>query len=149
MRSDGDLPRFVATDDIVDAVVAASVTEAVEGAAGNVAVVAPKSLYERVVDAFDRAGVPVGRAPRDGLSHQITVVPVHLVKGLEVDVAVVVEPARILAEEPQPARSLYVACTRATRHLVVVHGEPLPDMIAPAGQGYDTRDQPTSGSSAA
>jgi DNA helicase IV len=55
---------------------------------------------------------------------------VGLVKGLEVDTAVVVEPGRIMAEEPQGARSLYVACTRATKRLVIVHAEPLPAVLA-------------------
>ena len=142
VRSEGDPPKFVnATDastngsgDVLQAVVDVAAAEAgvrSNYAVGNVAVVAPKSLYEPIVEAFTQAGITVGRAPRDGLSHQITVVPVNLVKGLEVDVAVVVEPARILAEEPQPARSLYVACTRATKQLVVVHAEPLPAMIEP------------------
>ena len=45
--------------------------------------------------------------------------PVGLVKGLEVDASVVVEPAGIVAEEAQGYRALYVALTRshqAPRH---------------------------------
>ena len=82
-----------------------------------------------MVAGFERAGVVIGRAPRDGLDRQITVVPVNLVKGLEVDAAVVVEPALIMSEEPQGARSLYVACTRATKRLSLVHARPLPAVI--------------------
>ena len=52
--------------------------------------------------------------------------PVSLVKGLELDGVVVVEPGRIVAEEAQGLRALYVALTRATRRLTVVHAEPLP-----------------------
>jgi DNA helicase IV len=33
-------------------------------------------------------------------------------------------------EEPQGLRSLYVALTRATQRLAVVHAEPLPDAIS-------------------
>ncbi len=113
---------------LLEAVVDSARREASDGA-GNLAIIVPRSLYQPIIDAFDEAGVVIGRAPRDGLAHQITVVPVNLVKGLEVDVALVVEPAAIWAEEPQPARSLYVACTRATKQLVIVHAEALPDVL--------------------
>jgi DNA helicase IV len=59
----------------------------------------------------------------------VTVVPVRLVKGLELDAVIVVEPARIVAEEAQGLRSLYVALTRATKRLVVVHSDPLPEAL--------------------
>ena len=51
-------------------------------------------------------------------------------KGLEFDSGVVVEPNRIVAESRQGLRALYVAVTRATRRLVVVHAEALPDSLA-------------------
>jgi DNA helicase IV len=54
---------------------------------------------------------------------------VGLVKGLEVDSAVVVEPARIISEEVQGTRALYVALTRATKRLSVVHYEALPAVL--------------------
>ncbi len=129
VRSDGDEPKFVSCPDILEGTVDNALLQTGEGGVGNVAIIAPSSLYEDIIATFEGRGVTVGRAPRDGLKHQITVVPVNLVKGLEVDVAIVVEPARILAEEPQPARSLYVACTRATKQLVLVHAEPLPEMV--------------------
>jgi DNA helicase IV len=93
---------------------------------GNVAVIVPRSLVDAVADAFDAAGVEYGRATRRGLDRHITLVPVDLAKGLELDAAVVVEPAAIVREEPAGLRSLYVALTRATRRLAVVHAEPLP-----------------------
>jgi DNA helicase IV len=46
-------------------------------------------------------------------------------KGLEFDHVVVVEPALIAAHE-QGLRELYVALTRPTKTLVVVHARPLP-----------------------
>jgi DNA helicase IV len=60
----------------------------------------------------------------------VTVVPVGLVKGLEVDGAIVVEPARILREQSQGMRALYVALTRATKRVAVVHTEPLPAALS-------------------
>lgn len=98
---------------------------------GNVAVVCPDSLVAPVADALRAASVAHGEAERSGLDRQVTVVAVRLVKGLELDSVIVVEPARIVEEEPQGLRSLYVALTRSTRRLTVVHAEPLPDALAP------------------
>ena len=50
-------------------------------------------------------------------------------KGLELDGSIVVEPARIVDEEPQGLRALYVALTRATKRLVLVHAQPLPTCL--------------------
>ncbi|ASO20712.1 DNA helicase IV [Actinoalloteichus hoggarensis] len=50
-------------------------------------------------------------------------------KGLEFDLVVVVEPHRILADPLHGAAELYVALTRATQRLVVVHSEPLPAVL--------------------
>ena len=55
-------------------------------------------------------------------------------KGLEFDAVVVVEPARIVSEEPSGVRVLYVALTRAVQHLGILHAEPLPELIR-AGSG--------------
>ena len=97
---------------------------------GSVAVIVPDSLLGAVAAAFEAAGVEFGRAARNGLNSQITIVPVSLVKGLELDASVVVEPAAILEEEVQGARALYVALTRATKRLVLVHERPLPEVLA-------------------
>ncbi len=94
---------------------------------GNVAVIVPRSLVEEVAAGLEAAGVDYGRATRRGLDRRVTLVPVDLAKGLELDAAVVVEPAAIVAEESAGMRSLYVALTRATRRLSVVHARPLPD----------------------
>ncbi|MEB3367556.1 RNA polymerase recycling motor ATPase HelR [Saccharopolyspora mangrovi] len=51
-------------------------------------------------------------------------------KGLEFDAVLVVEPARILAENPRGAAELYVALTRATQRLGVLHHDPLPEVLA-------------------
>ena len=96
---------------------------------GNVAVIVPDSLTEDVAAALRAAGVDFGEAARVGLDAQVNLVPVRLVKGLELDSVIVVEPARIVAEEPQGLRALYVALTRATRRLAVLHAEPLPEPL--------------------
>lgn len=96
---------------------------------GNIAVICATSQVDEIVEAFGSAGLAHGLALQQGLDHQVTVVPVSMVKGLELDATVVVEPSQILDEEPQGLRSLYVALTRATKLLTIVHQKPLPEML--------------------
>ncbi len=128
VRSEGIEPRFVATeaDSRTRAIVDAVRSEIASVGTGNLAVITPASISLEVSDALDAAGVSHGEAYRGALTQQITVVPIGLVKGLELDAAIVVEPARIIAEQQQGLRALYVALTRATQRLTVVHAEPLP-----------------------
>lgn len=133
VRTQGDEPRLVrALTPAARAVPELVTGELAEVGTGNVAVIVPGSLVEEVSRALEEAGVEFGGATRRGLDRQVTVVPVRLVKGLEVDAAIVVEPGRIVDEELQGVRSLYVALTRATRRITVVHHEPLPDVMAGA-----------------
>ncbi len=128
VREGDDAPAVLAVAAADLATRVAEVADAERSAVGegNVAVVATDLLVEELADALREAGVPFGEARRTGLEAALTLVPVRLAKGLELDAVVVVEPARIVAEEPQGLRSLYVALTRATRRLTVVHAEPLP-----------------------
>ncbi|WP_369815923.1 RNA polymerase recycling motor ATPase HelR [Mycobacterium sp. 852013-51886_SCH5428379] len=57
-------------------------------------------------------------------------VPPAETKGLEFDAVLVVQPEKILADGPRGAAELYVALTRATQRLGVVHVEPLPAALA-------------------
>jgi len=129
IREDGDLPRILCAPDpsrLGDSVVDAVRGELDAVGLGNIAVICPWSLVDLVSDALHDAGIEHGRATRHGLDEQVTVVPVGLVKGLELDASVVVEPAAIVDEEPQGLRSLYVALTRATKRLALVHARDLP-----------------------
>ena len=131
VRQEGDEPRFVRADPgqlAVTAVEQALVERSVVDP-GSVAIIVPDSLLGEVGGALDAAGVEFGRAARNGFNSQITLVPVSLVKGLELDATVVVEPAAILEEEMQGARALYVALTRATKRLVLVHERDLPAVL--------------------
>jgi DNA helicase IV len=94
---------------------------------GNVAVVVPDAFADEISAAFTASGVTHGRAVASALDTGVTIVPVSVVKGLELDGVIVVEPASIVDSEIQGMRSLYVALTRATQRLVVVHSRPLPE----------------------
>ena len=131
IRHTGDEPVLVGTD---DAALDLEVVDAVRRelkvvGAGNVAVVTPSSLVDRLDAALGEAGVEHGRATRQGLDRQVTVVPTSLVKGLELDSVIVVEPGRILAEEVRGPQSLYVALTRSTKRLTVIHSGELPPVL--------------------
>ena len=109
--------------------IAAAVERFSRTVGGSTAVVVPDSMMAEVATLLADQAVAFGIAPRDGLEAAVTLVPVGLVKGLELDAVVVVEPARIVAEEAQGMRALYVALTRATKALAVVHADALPEAL--------------------
>jgi len=114
-RKGGDRPLLVRVGE--DELLAAALREAGALAErdGLLAVIAPRALAAGTPsgDAFDEASVPV-LTPRQA-------------KGLEFDHVVVVEPAAIAEDGEQGLRELYVALTRPTKTLVVVHARPLPE----------------------
>ncbi len=131
IRHTGEEPIVTAcTSEDLNAAIAAAVRRELDAVgSGNVAVVVPGSLVERADVALTDAGIDHGRATRQGLDRQVTVVPTSLVKGLELDSVIVVEPAAILREEVRGPQSLYVAVTRSTKRLSILHAEPLPDVL--------------------
>jgi len=60
----------------------------------------------------------------------VAVLTVTEAKGLEFDAVVVVDPAAILAASVRGPSDLYVALTRATARLGVVHPGDLPPVLA-------------------
>jgi len=64
------------------------------------------------------------------LGRDVALIPAPTAKGLEFDAVVVVEPAAIVADAPRGLRLLYVAMTRPTKHLSIVHHDPLPEPLA-------------------
>jgi DNA helicase IV len=105
-----------------------AMVEAIPGA--SIGVVAPDGMIDDLSEALTAAGIDHGTATRTGLEAGITLVPVSVVKGLELDGVVVVEPAGIVASIEHGLRALYVALTRSTQRLTVVHAAELPDAIA-------------------
>ncbi|MGC0364296.1 DNA helicase IV [Rhodococcus sp. 27YEA15] len=59
----------------------------------------------------------------------VSVLSVKDVKGLEFDTVFIVEPLDILEESPRGMNDLYVALTRATQRLGIVHVRELPDVL--------------------
>jgi DNA helicase IV len=131
VRSEGDAPRVISTklNDQQTGLVQVIKEELKAVDTGNLAVIAATSQVEEIEELLTASRVDFGRPTRTGLDSSITVVPVGLVKGLEVDAAVVVEPKRIVEEQEQGLRALYVALTRATKRVAIVHSDRLPEVL--------------------
>ena len=107
----------------------AGLAQAMSRDVGSVAVVTPEPWMDEVSAALAPLGAAdAARAP---LSAGINLVDLHVVKGLEFDAVVVVEPAAILAQRPDGGiGALYTALTRSTRALAIVHAGDLPAGLA-------------------
>jgi DNA helicase IV len=86
----------------------------------------PAAIEEFVRDEAGREGTSVVIGP-PGVPGTV---PASETKGLEFDAVLVVDPERILADGPRGAAELYVALTRATQRLGVLHQGPLPQALA-------------------
>jgi DNA helicase IV len=104
------------------------------GTEGTAGVIVPPTLLDAVAEALDDAGLHFGRVGAGALDEQVTLLSIEDAKGLEFDSVTVVEPARIAEETPQGLRALYVAFTRATQRLAIVHWKALPAPVAAAAQ---------------
>ena len=93
---------------------------------GRVAIVCPDDMVEAIATALDSASLAYGRAGARGLDATLTIVPVSVVKGLEMDGVIVVEPTSMYESPDVGPRGVYVALTRSTQQLVVVHSRQLP-----------------------
>ncbi len=116
----GDLGRQVAE-------VAAEEVAAVKP--GRVAVLTPEALLPLLSEAMAAIDLPVVDARdmrKGGLSEPLVLLAADATNGLEFDSVVVVEPGVIAGETARGLRTLYVALTRPTQRLSVVHLTPAP-----------------------
>jgi DNA helicase IV len=112
-RVGAERPRVVQAEDALASAFEEAARLATEE--GLLAVIAPASLRgEGATSLFDETRIAV-LTPREA-------------KGMEFDHVIAVEPAQIVEEavEGQGLRELYVALTRPTTTLVLVHARPLP-----------------------
>jgi superfamily I DNA/RNA helicase len=103
---------------------------------GSVAVMAADTEVTSLSTFFNSAAQSHLVLGTGGSHQRVTLVPVSLAKGLEYDHVVVMEPADIVAGEPEEwlgLRRLYVVLTRAVSGLTVVHARALPaELMEPA-----------------
>jgi DNA helicase IV len=143
VRQSGFSPRIIEATRIglASAVARATSEEVAAVAPGRVAVLGPAVMLPELARVLYEAGLfPTDpREPSgEGLAAGLVLLPADETNGLEFDAVVVVEPALVAAVGQDVAgdgppiatlrglRTLYVALTRPTRRLVIVHAEPLP-----------------------
>ncbi|MFE0514541.1 HelD family protein [Streptomyces sp. NPDC058964] len=114
VRSTGERPWVRATDDLPGAV--AEAVKEMTPAEGRLAVIAPRHLHRKLAARLD--GVTAGTEP--DLTRTVVLLDPRQAKGLEFDSVLVVEPGRYGTSD------LYVALTRATQRLGVLHTGSLP-----------------------
>jgi DNA helicase IV len=121
VRATGVRPWVRATDDLPGAV--AKAVGELAPSEGRLAVIAPRDLHRRLAARLD--GVTAGAEP--DLTRSVVLLDPRQAKGLEFDSVLVVEPGRYGTSD------LYVALTRATQRLGVLHTGSLPLSLAGAG----------------
>jgi DNA helicase IV len=106
---------------------------------GQLAVIVPASRLDEFGKAVAAAvpGTAVGE--HSDLERKVVVLTVRQAKGLEFDTVLIGDPAGILAESPRGLNDLYVALTRATQRLGVVHSGELPKVLAGLNPVRDAR----------
>jgi DNA helicase IV len=103
---------------------------------GLTAVIVPDDLLDAVrgaveSDRFDPDRLQADRFYEEaGSAEPPKVYTVRSCKGLEFDTTIVVEPTAIVDQSPRGLSDLYVALTRATQRLIVVHRDALPAALA-------------------
>jgi DNA helicase IV len=114
---------------LAEAVAAVAATELEAVGDGKVAVICPASHLDDLRRVLPE--VPEGAGVLDV---PVALLAVDDAKGLEFDAVVLVEPAAIIAEGTPATgrRALYVAMTRTTRRLHLVHAEALPPELVEA-----------------
>ena len=114
---------------------AADAARSASAQGGTVAVIAPVELHETLTaDLADRGAVA---GDVEAIDARIAVLTALDSKGLEFDHVVVVEPSQLVAPDRSGLRLLYVVLTRATRRLVVVHADPLPEALGLAPRSVE------------
>ncbi|WP_329218198.1 AAA family ATPase [Streptomyces sp. NBC_01485] len=98
----------------------------------------PRSVAVIVPDDSDWLDAISRRITEDGdigerNREAVSVLAAAQVKGMEYDHVLVVEPATIADRGPAGLRQLYVALTRSTQSLTVLHTAPLPEALTASG----------------
>ncbi len=97
---------------------------------GKLAVIVPDDRSAELGAAVSAVltGTAIGADP--DLTSPVVVLTVKQAKGLEFDCVLIADPAGLLAESPRGLNDLYVALTRATQQVGVVHDGPLPAVLS-------------------
>ncbi len=143
VRESGAVPWRLqaAPGEFAGQVAAATARAAAQAGDGRLAVIVPAARLGELntaVTSGDHAGDAGGTGTAGGtaggadpdLERPVVVLTVRQAKGLEFDYVLIADPGQILAESPRGLNDLYVALTRATQRLGVVHPGPPPSVLA-------------------
>ncbi|GAA4208118.1 HelD family protein [Actinocatenispora rupis] len=134
VRETGVPPAIVAAapDGLADSVIETVRAAVAEVGDGRVGVIVPAGSAGTLGGTVAAAvpGAAFGDDP--DLERTVAVLTARQAKGLEFDTVVVVEPGSIVAESPRGHSDLYVALTRTTNTLTIVHSGHLPVELATA-----------------
>jgi DNA helicase IV len=132
VRESGVAPFAMPADDLAATAADAAQRALATADGGTVGVLTPPALHADVLDAVRRQ-LPAATAG-EPLEAPVSVLTVTAALGLVFDVVVLVEPA-LVADGPGGLRDLYVALTRPTQRLAIVHRQPLPAVLAKIRSG--------------
>jgi DNA helicase IV len=119
----------VSEADLAGEVARAAVELAGQSGEGKLAVIVPAARLGDLARAVTEAlpGTAVGDDP--DLTSPAVVLTVPQAKGLEFDAVLIADPAEIIDASPRGLNDLYVALTRATQRVAVVHPGPVPKVL--------------------
>src|SRR5829696_175981 len=133
VRSTGERPWSLRVEERLLADAVAEAAAEFDKEEGTLAVVVPRSRLDAIADAV-RLRLPEATTDGDLTAGAVVLAP-ESAKGLEFDSVLVVDPVGIVDEGVRGHNDLYVALTRATQRLAVVHPGDLPPMLS----GLDPR----------
>jgi DNA helicase IV len=145
VRETGEQPVVAAVerDGLAAAIVAAAEREAdrrrieagddPDAPVGTTAIIVADDALEpltRAVRAVHPGLLEEDSSDDPDLRRPVVLLTTRQAKGLEFDAVILVEPAAIAAESGRGLNDLYVALTRPTKRLTVLHTEPLPEVLS-------------------
>jgi DNA helicase IV len=131
VRESGVPPwRMATTRDALPAALA-EITAAEAAGGGQLAIIAADARVAELGDAVSRAVPDVSFGGNPDLTSPVVLLGARQAKGLEFDSVVIADPAAILGGSPRGRNDLYVAMTRSTQRLGVLHpGQPPAELAA-------------------
>jgi DNA helicase IV len=132
VRESGTAPwrRQAGPDGLPDAVAQAAVELAAQSGEGKLAVIVPPERLAEVAKAVSAVLPETAVGADPDLTSPVVVLTVRQAKGLEFDCVLLAEPAEMIGDSPRGLNDLYVALTRATQRVGVVHTGTIPDVLA-------------------
>jgi DNA helicase IV len=129
VRDVGTYPQAVQLDPVADQAGLAQLIRGAQPAEGTTAVLVAEGARRVFAEGDDPLLRELAQASSD-TENPLMLLEVRAAKGLEFDAVIVVDPQAILSTSARGANDLYVALTRATTRVVVVHPGPLPDVLS-------------------